>query len=47
MFLTDRHKSSVSMSDEFIGLVDALHKSVCDSAPVSFHVVCVLGLLCQ
>ncbi|XP_053187065.1 cilia- and flagella-associated protein 54-like [Scomber japonicus] len=31
--INDRHKSSVSMSDEFIGLVDALHKSVCDSAP--------------
>ncbi|XP_044227349.1 cilia- and flagella-associated protein 54-like isoform X3 [Thunnus albacares] len=30
----DRHKSSFSMSDEFIGLVDTLHKSVCGSAPV-------------
>ncbi|XP_034745298.1 cilia- and flagella-associated protein 54-like isoform X2 [Etheostoma cragini] len=29
----DRHKSSFSMSDEFIGLVDTLHKSVCGSAP--------------
>ncbi|CAK6953846.1 cilia- and flagella-associated protein 54-like [Scomber scombrus] len=29
----NRHKSSVSMSDEFIGLVDALHKSVCGFAP--------------
>ncbi|XP_033954837.1 cilia- and flagella-associated protein 54 [Pseudochaenichthys georgianus] len=27
------HKSSFSMSDEFIGLVDTLHKSVCASAP--------------
>ena len=42
MFPTDRHKSSFSMSDEFIGLVDTLHKSVCGSAPVSFQVVCVL-----
>ncbi|KAF3840836.1 hypothetical protein F7725_006698 [Dissostichus mawsoni] len=33
------HKSSFSMSDEFIGLVDTLHKSVCASAPVSS--VCV------
>eukprot|EP00064_Thunnus_orientalis_P016483 superscaffoldBa00003282_g16549 len=31
----DRHKSSFSMSDEFIGLVDTLHKSVCGSAPRS------------
>lgn len=35
MFPTDRHKSSFSMSDEFIGLVDTLHKSVCGSTPVS------------
>lgn len=36
------------MSDEFIDLVDTLHKSVCGSAPVSFCVVCVfvLGLIC-
>ncbi|KAM7374329.1 hypothetical protein PAMP_006995 [Pampus punctatissimus] len=31
--IDDRHKSSFSMSDEFIGLVDTLHKSVCGSAP--------------
>ncbi|XP_070839803.1 cilia- and flagella-associated protein 54 [Chaetodon trifascialis] len=30
--IDDRHKSSVSMSDDFIGLVDTLHKSVCGSA---------------
>ncbi|XP_026184047.1 cilia- and flagella-associated protein 54 isoform X2 [Mastacembelus armatus] len=30
--IDDRHKSH-SMSDEFIGLVDTLHKSVCGSAP--------------
>ncbi|KAI9542427.1 hypothetical protein NQZ68_020774 [Dissostichus eleginoides] len=30
---TSNHKSSFSMSDEFIGLVDTLHKSVCASAP--------------
>ncbi len=37
------------MSDEFIGLVDTLHKSVCGSSSVSFYVVCVfvLGLICQ
>ncbi|KAL7389232.1 hypothetical protein ABVT39_000211 [Epinephelus coioides] len=29
----DRHKSSFSMSDEFLVLVDTLHKSVCRSAP--------------
>ncbi|XP_042355674.1 cilia- and flagella-associated protein 54-like [Plectropomus leopardus] len=29
----DRHKSSLSMSDGFIGLVDTLHKSVSGSAP--------------
>ena len=29
------------MSDEFIGLVDTLHKSVCASAPVSCVSVCV------
>ncbi|KAI3373646.1 hypothetical protein L3Q82_022233 [Scortum barcoo] len=31
--IDDRLKSSFSMSDEFIGLVDTLHKSVCGSAP--------------
>ncbi|XP_040907982.1 cilia- and flagella-associated protein 54-like [Toxotes jaculatrix] len=31
--IDDRHKSSFSMSDEFICLVDTLHKSVCGSAP--------------
>ena len=37
------------MSDEFIGLVDTLHKSVCGSAPVSVYAMCVfvLGLVCQ
>ncbi|XP_044078247.1 cilia- and flagella-associated protein 54-like [Siniperca chuatsi] len=29
----ERHKSSFSISDEFIGLVDTLHKSVCGSTP--------------
>ncbi|XP_073335740.1 cilia- and flagella-associated protein 54 [Pagrus major] len=29
----DKHKSSFSMSDDFIGLVDTLDKSVCGSAP--------------
>lgn len=41
MFPTERHKSSFSMSDELIGLVDTLHKSVCGSVPVSFIDVCV------
>lgn len=45
MFPTERHKSSFSMSDEFIGLVDTLHKSVCGSVPVSFIDVC--GLICH
>ncbi|KAM9348845.1 cilia- and flagella-associated protein 54 [Symphorus nematophorus] len=31
--IDDRHKSSFLMSDEFVGLVDTLHKSVCGSAP--------------
>lgn len=45
MFPTERHKSSFSMSDEFIGLVDTLHKSVCGSVPVSFIDVCVCALV--
>lgn len=32
------------MSDNFISLVHTLHKSVCGSAPVSSHIVCVLVL---
>ncbi|XP_045896455.1 cilia- and flagella-associated protein 54-like isoform X2 [Micropterus dolomieu] len=31
--IDERHKSSFSMSDEFINLVDTLHKSVCSSTP--------------
>ncbi|XP_068572705.1 cilia- and flagella-associated protein 54 [Cebidichthys violaceus] len=31
--IDDGHKSSFSMGDEFIDLVDTLHKSVCGSAP--------------
>ncbi|XP_054482513.1 cilia- and flagella-associated protein 54-like [Anoplopoma fimbria] len=31
--IDDRHKSSFSMGDEFIDLVETLHKSVCGSAP--------------
>ncbi|XP_070700150.1 cilia- and flagella-associated protein 54 [Pempheris klunzingeri] len=31
--IDDRHKCSFSVSDEFIGLVETLHKSVCGSAP--------------
>ena len=33
------------MSDDLIGLVDTLDKSVCGSAPVSFH-VCVCVCVC-
>lgn len=32
---TDKNKSFFTMSDEFLDLVDTLHKSVCGSAPVS------------
>ncbi|XP_029304212.1 cilia- and flagella-associated protein 54 [Cottoperca gobio] len=32
--IDDRHRTSFSMSDEFIGLVDTLHKCVCGSAPL-------------
>lgn len=34
---TDQHKASLSMSDKLMDLVETLHKSVCDSAPVSFY----------
>lgn len=34
---TDQHKASLSMSDKLTDLVETLHKSVCDSAPVSFY----------
>lgn len=34
---TDQNKASLSMSDKLMDLVETLHKSVCDSAPVSFY----------
>ena len=34
------------MSDEFVCLVDTLHKSTCGSALVSSHVVCVCVYVC-
>lgn len=48
MYPPDTQKSSFSMGDEFIDLVDNLHKSVCVSALVSC-VVCafVLRLIYQ
>nr|XP_046266152.1 cilia- and flagella-associated protein 54-like isoform X1 [Scatophagus argus] len=33
MIEAGKHKCSLSMSDEFIGLVDTLHKSICSSVP--------------
>lgn len=41
IFPAERKKSSFIMSDEFVGLVVTLHKSVCGSDPVSFSEVCV------